>query len=89
MVLGRTAFAIHNKDLLKTDYFSTCVREIRFYPFEDGLTGQLEIEFNKRGTYVYHNFPVDEYAQFNQASSRGQYFNLYIRDAGYEYERVS
>lgn len=50
---------------------------------------QLEIVFNKRGTYVYYDFSPDEYQQLNFASSRGKYFNLYIRDAGYEYERIS
>lgn len=78
---------IHVTDLAPRDWFSTCVRAITYYPFEDGLTGQLEIEFMQRGTYIYHDFPVDEFANFNQASSRGIYFNLYIRDR-YNYERI-
>lgn len=50
---------------------------------------QLTIVFHQRGSYVYFDFPPDEFANFNFAASRGTYFNLYIRDQGYEFERVA
>ncbi len=62
---------------------SECVKDVQY----DEFTGDLTIEFQERGTYVYHDFPLTEMAQFIGASSKGQYFNLYIREH-YSYERV-
>lgn len=64
---------------------SKCVADISY----DVETETLTIEFQQRGTYIYRNFPLDEYVDFETASSRGQYFNNYIRNSGYEYERIS
>jgi len=64
---------------------SECVSSLE-YDIEEQ---QLTIHFMNRGSYVYYEFPPHEYMNFNQASSRGAYFNLYIRNAGYEYERIA
>lgn len=63
---------------------STCVRSIK-YDLEEQ---QLEIEFMQRGTFVYFDFEPWAFNEFNQAGSRGKYFNLYIRGR-YEYERIA
>lgn len=68
----------------KIDASSTCVATYTYHPDDE----QLEIEFQERGTYVYYSVSLDEYANFNGASSKGTYFNLYIRDR-YEYERIA
>lgn len=48
----------------------------------------LTINFVERGSYEYYNFPLPDYVDFQEASSKGQYFNLYIRNAGYSYTRI-
>ncbi len=62
---------------------SECVKNVEY----DEFTGELTIEFQERGTYKYSNFPLTEMASFIGSSSKGTYFNLYIRDK-YSYERV-
>lgn len=71
------------------DYPSTCVGK-HDYNVE---TQELTIEFvgpphGGSGTYLYENVPLNEYVLFNNSSSRGTYFNLYIRDR-YNAYRVS
>jgi KTSC domain len=66
---------------------SECCAALTFVP-ETALAGTLTVAFQKRGTYVYHEFPVDEWLLFNNAASRGTYFNLYVRDR-YSYERIA
>ncbi len=66
---------------------SECVAATGWVPTSE-FEGELTIAFQHRGTYKYYNFPVDEWLLFNNASSRGTYFNLYIRDHGYSYERI-
>lgn len=63
---------------------SRCVQSTDYNP----ETNDLTVVFVERGTYLYHNVPVDVYAQFATAESQGRYFNLYIREQ-YDYERVS
>lgn len=50
-------------------------------------TEELTVQFNKRGTYLYSGFPLNEFVTFSQAGSLGTYFNLYIREQ-YPYERI-
>ena len=57
-------FSAHSHD-------SECVAATTFIPTTE-LTGELTIEFVKRGTYVYADFPVDEWLLFNNSSSRGE-----------------
>src|SRR5215510_2097278 len=63
---------------------SECVASIEY----DHDAEDLTIHFQERGSYIYHSFPKWAFSEFNNASSRGVYFNLYIRNAGYSYERI-
>lgn len=54
----------------------------------DVEASELTVVFKQRGTYKYSGVDLDTYTDFAQASSWGQYFNNYIRNAGYEYERI-
>ena len=55
----------------------------------DPETEELTIEFVQRGTYKYKSVPLDTYVDLATAESQGRYFNLYIRNAGFQYERIS
>lgn len=69
---------------------SICIANAEWLPVsEDILIGDLTIEFMQRGTYIYHEVPMDEYLNLAEAPSQGQYFNMYIRNAGYSYERIA
>jgi hypothetical protein len=67
---------------------SECVASTEFFPDENLSTGTLTIVFVKRGTYIYTDFPVEEWLLFNNSTSRGEYFNTYIRN-NYSFERVA
>lgn len=54
----------------------------------DPESSDLTVEFQKRGTYKYSGVDLDTFVEFSQATSWGTYFNLYIRDHGYSYERI-
>ena len=83
MARQRTAFAIHPHELKPAQAESECVDTLEY----DLENQQMTIHFNKRGSYIYYDFPPDEFASFNLAGSRGIYFNLYIRGK-YDYERL-
>ena len=74
---------------------STCVSNYTFVPDEeDPVYGTLTITFTGppyggAGTWEYYLFPVSEYVLFAKSNSLGTYFNLYIRDQGYSYERIA
>lgn len=63
---------------------SSCINDLYYDPEEESMT----IEFQKRGTYKYYDVPLDEYVDLAQSSSLGTYFNLYVRNKGYQYERI-
>lgn len=63
---------------------STCVADLD-YDLEGG--GILTVTFQQRGTYEYHNVPVDVFVDFALSGSPGKFFNYYVRDK-YSYERV-
>lgn len=67
------------------EHDSSCVRSLSYDP--ERL--QMTIEFQERGTYTYFDVEPWLFAEFNNSSKRGTYFNLYFRNAGYSYERVS
>jgi len=46
----------------------------------DPATETLEIEFKNGTVYQYYNISAQLYEQFSQASSKGQFLNVYIRD---------
>lgn len=62
---------------------SSCVARVD-YNFEEG---SMIVAFQQRGTYKYFDVPFDEFMNFQGASSRGTYFNLYIRDQ-FNYQRI-
>ena len=63
---------------------SACVADISYDPETQDMT----VEFQERGTYVYHEVPLGDYVDFQSAGSQGTYFNLYIRPK-FSYERIS
>ena len=54
----------------------------------DVRTRTLEIEFASGRVYQYYEVPDQMHAEIMQASSRGQFFNSYIRNA-YAFSRVA
>ena len=54
----------------------------------DPVTQEMQIVFNQRGTYKYSEVEPQVFSEFNGAASRGTYFNMYIRNHGYWYERI-
>ena len=48
----------------------------------------LEIEFQSGGVYQYFNVPIQEFTALLGASSKGQYFHVYIKGR-YRYSRIS
>jgi hypothetical protein len=67
------------------EHGSECVRSLEY----DIDRQQLTVHFWKRGSYTYFDVPAWLFGEFNNASSRGTYFNLYFRDAGYSYDRIA
>lgn len=49
----------------------------------------LEIEFLSSGIYQYYNVPQSIYSGLMNASSKGSYFDSYIKKGGYRYSKVS
>ena len=64
---------------------SDCVQSLEYDP----ENGQMVVNFNKRGSYVYFDIEPWLYAEFNNAASRGTYFNLYVRPFYTNFERIS
>ena len=64
---------------------SECIENVNFNP----QTGTLQVTFHNPqiGKWEYYNVPVYEAAGLISASSRGAYFNQFIRDR-YEYSHV-
>ncbi len=48
----------------------------------------LEIAFHNGSIYQYFNVPAHIYEGLMRASSHGQYFDAYIKKAGYAYQRL-
>ena len=76
--------AIGSKSLEPKDVDSECVASLSYDPERE----QMTVEFQERGTYTYFDVDVNTYSEFNNAGSRGTYFNMYVRDR-FEYERIS
>ncbi len=53
----------------------------------DEASQTLEVEFISSGIYQYYNISADLYQQFIQSPSKGQFLNIYIKNA-YPYSRV-
>ncbi len=48
----------------------------------------LRIEFHKSGLYEYYGVSADVYEGLLGASSKGTYFDQFIKKAGYSYAKV-
>lgn len=48
----------------------------------------LEIKFHSGRIYQYYNVPVNIYNGLMNASSKGTYFDRYIKKSGYRYRKV-
>jgi KTSC domain len=53
--------------------------------YEDGI---LEIKFHSGDVYHYSNVPENIFVSLMNASSKGQYFNAYIKGS-YAYRRIA
>lgn len=47
----------------------------------DPASETMEIEFKDGAVYQYYNVSEHLYAQFESAPSKGQFFNIYIKNA--------
>ena len=65
--------------------YSTCIANINYDPLE----GTLQITFSNPsiGKWEYYNVDAGTAAGLMESSSRGQFFNYYIRDR-FEYNRI-
>ena len=63
---------------------SECVADVEYNPLDQSMT----IVFQQRGTYKYHDVPIDVYVDFETSGRRGYYINSYIRPR-FNYERVA
>jgi len=63
---------------------SECVASLEY----DIEHAEMTIHFWKRGSYVYYDVPPEAFAEFNLASKKGTYFNLYIRPYYTNYQRI-
>jgi hypothetical protein len=48
----------------------------------------LEIEFHSGGVYRYFNVPLHKYEALMRASSKGTYFDAYIKKHGYRWRKI-
>lgn len=62
---------------------SSVIRSFSYEPDQ----GRLIIEFMSGRRYEYFNVPASVYAGLRSASSRGSYFNSWVRDR-YSYSRL-
>jgi KTSC domain len=61
---------------------STSIEHIGY----DESASELHVTFVGGGTYTYYWVPKQVYSAFRNAKSRGQFFNLYIKDR-YDFRR--
>jgi hypothetical protein len=54
----------------------------------DDATGVLAVRFNSGTEYHYYGVPRDVYEGFFSAPSVGQYFNVYVKRAGYAFQQT-
>lgn len=75
---------LSSRELEQKAWDSDCVRELEY----DVERQQMTVHFMKRGSYTYFDVDPWTFGEFNNAGSRGTYFNLYIRGR-FSYERVA
>lgn len=76
---------VKSSELHFREHESDCVKSLEYDEERQAMT----INFNKRGSYLYYDVEPWLYAEFNNAASRGTYFNLYVRPFYTNYERVA
>ncbi|MEX0700728.1 MAG: KTSC domain-containing protein [Planctomycetales bacterium] len=73
------------REIERTAVSSSAMRSVGYDP----AAAVLEIEFANGDVYRYFDVPPPVHAGLMRASSHGRYFNQHIRNADYEYVRVS
>ncbi|MFZ4656215.1 MAG: KTSC domain-containing protein [Caldilineaceae bacterium] len=54
----------------------------------DHFTGTLEIEFHDGAVYQYFDVPAYVYTGLMSMGSHGYYFQTFIKNGGYRYQKV-
>lgn len=54
----------------------------------DHFTGTLEIEFHDGSVYQYFDVPAYVYTGLMSMGSHGYYFQTFIKNGGYRYQKV-
>lgn len=54
----------------------------------DHFSGTLEIEFHDGAVYQYFNVPAYVYTGLMSMGSHGYYFQTFIKNGGYRYQKV-
>ena len=54
----------------------------------DASSQSLYIEFLNGGLYQYHSVPSHVHSGLMNASSHGQYFDQYVKKAGYKFTKI-
>jgi hypothetical protein len=70
--------------MLRTQVSSSNLASVGYDP----ATLILEIEFLSGRIYHYYGVPETVYQGLMEAESHGKYFNQFVKNGGYSYERV-
>lgn len=70
--------------MTRTPVLSSVLRSVGYD--EDSRT--LEVEFLHGGIYEYFGVPESRYSGLVRSSSKGEYFDEYIKKPGYGYRKV-
>lgn len=54
----------------------------------DSTSRTLEIEFHSGGIYQYLGVPISVYNGLMNAGSHGQYFDAYVKKAGFSFRKL-
>ena len=81
---AQSPLAVEDKTMDKQNVASSMLKAIGY---DDG-TETLEVEFVNGRVYQYYGVPENTHSQFMGASSKGQFFNIYIKNR-YPYSRVA
>lgn len=76
---------ILTEDIISDKVASSNLDEVEY----NTETEELDITFLSGRTYRYFNVPQDVHQELLNAPSHGKYFYAYIRNGGYDYERIS
>jgi len=71
-------------EMIRTSVSSSNLASVGY----DSIAQTLEVEFNHGGIYQYSGVPSSVYSGLMAASSHGQYFDRYVKKAGYSYKKI-